>query len=562
MRKTLLNSFVSVLALSGVLGTSSLSFAAGSVKIEEEMGKSLIITRTPQVANDPRLDQNIEIGGVPLPRNVFKLVISFLPVEDQITARKVSFLWKSLCDEFLCFKDTFLHPAIQQTEDGLYVAQISSKNLFLVMERIDSSNVELWQKYAEVQSDDRISTSASVLDKSLVKHKGSTSGGSCHFKKVLQTIDYKENEVWVAYVSRNPKPQKIPSEMSSYSSLVCPDFAKDIEMFVTVTTSPRALLTSHMGITFSFEHAKDRTKGVSLDLHSFAAKVMLQRNPMRRFMINAPVFAMEKIMVQALPRAVYVGTHEMLSESKERLSRSYQEFRERFFAESFDKKSASIPWPREIREKVDKICKTANHEISQIFEQESQTETRESSEQTRQMRMKKHLERMTDNFNMTDSFNGISALEIRGQKFVIVPEKLESYIEGVSRLAFEESRRPQWIKGDSILFGHPRDPSGLYTEVESLEKFVQYIQQFPPVLSVDTVWLADKTINIFTPGNPNKPWLTVHKGDSKYRWMFERAFSPAGDTHFIAVDLVSLANARAGDRLSNSQHDLSKNRKE
>ena len=94
------------------------------------------------------------------------------------------------------------------------------------------------------------------------------------------------------------------------------------------------------------------------------------------------------------------------------------------------------------------------------------------------------------------------------------------------------------------------------------QKFVQYIQQFPPVLSVDTVWLANNRMTIFDPVRRDKPWLTINKGDSKYQWMYEDAFFPSGSTHFVAVDLVALANAKARSRFDNNQIDLTKNRKE
>ena len=439
--------------------------------------------------------------------------------------------------------NTLLYPEVIQNSEGLYTAKIPTKNLYLVMERIDSENIELWQNYAMIQSNDRVIRSASCLDKSLRKHAGQAAEGSVHFKSVLDTVDYTKNEVWVAYISRNQKFKKIPKEMSKYSTQISPDFVKDIEMFVTVTTSPEALLTSHMGITFSFEHAKDRIKGVSLDLHSFAAKVMLQRNPLRKYMINAPAFAMEKLIVQALPKSVFVGTREMLCKAKVNLSQSYEEFRTQFLGGKL--KVSFIPSPESIRESAKQLCKDLNRQCSQLSTERGTKE--EESGQTVQSRMSRILEKNSDYY-----FDGHPAIEIQNHTFIVSAEKQKSYIEDVTKYAFEEYRRPLWLPLDPKLSGIPRDPSGLMAEIESLENFFQYMKAFPPLLSVDNEWLAHNKMSIFSPDDMEKPWLVLKKGDARYQWMFERPFLPSGSTHLIAVDLMALANVKKCE-LTNNQ---------
>jgi hypothetical protein len=99
-------------------------------------------------------------------------------------------------------------------------------------------------------------------------------------------------------------------------------------MFVTITSSPEALITSHMGIASSLEGVGNRSKGTSIDLHSFAARVMLIRKPDRKYMVTAPVDAMEMIFAKALPGSFHAGTLEMQQKMKKRQSVTLEEFTE------------------------------------------------------------------------------------------------------------------------------------------------------------------------------------------------------------------------------------------
>jgi hypothetical protein len=141
-------------------------------------------------------------------------------------------------------------------------------------------------------------------------------------KLTALTVPYNVHEVWVAYITKTKTPEKIPDNMAVYSSdnAINGDnaFAKDIEMFVSITSSPEALITSHMGVASSIEGVGNRSRGTSVDLHSFAAKVMLIRKPDRKYMVNAPVDAMEMIFAKTLPGSFYAGTLEMQQKMKKR----------------------------------------------------------------------------------------------------------------------------------------------------------------------------------------------------------------------------------------------------
>jgi len=97
-------------------------------------------------------------------------------------------------------------------------------------------------------------------------------------------------------------------------------------MYVTVATSPEALLTSHMGISRTWESAflqaqqppqLQKLPYVSLALHSFAAKVMKMRNPKKAYMLNAPAPEMREILIKKMPpHSIFVGDNETLGQLK------------------------------------------------------------------------------------------------------------------------------------------------------------------------------------------------------------------------------------------------------
>ena len=218
----------------------------------------------------------------------------------------------------------YLYPTIAKLSNNFYTCRIPHKNLTLVMERIDEQTQPFWLAYAKKQT-------GNALYLKEKEEKVSTGDGSWFFERVLDRVSYRDNEIWVAYVTKNDKPSFIIDSVKRYSQenrdAWIDAFAKDIEMFVTVTSSPKGLITSHMGIATSIEASKKRTKGVSIDLHSFAAKVMLMRNPHRKFMVNAPVWAMEKIIINALPNSVSIGTKELRAALQERKHLSFEEFK-------------------------------------------------------------------------------------------------------------------------------------------------------------------------------------------------------------------------------------------
>ncbi|RZI45866.1 hypothetical protein [Candidatus Finniella inopinata] len=112
-------------------------------------------------------------------------------------------------------------PLVQKLDDGFYVAQMKDHDLRLVMERVDDNNITFWKNYSSVES--------------YGDHPNGTNmnkDGSDHFRRVLGEISRLESEIWVAYITRSQNPEKHRGSGGA-------DY--DIEMFVTVTSTPEAL---------------------------------------------------------------------------------------------------------------------------------------------------------------------------------------------------------------------------------------------------------------------------------------------------------------------------------
>lgn len=82
-------------------------------------------------------------------------------------------------------------------------------------------------------------------------------------------------------------------------------------MYVTITTSPDVIITSHMGITATAESVlTGRPKNISITLHALAARVMQEIDPKKQYMLTVPVHHMTMILAKALPDGLFYGTVE------------------------------------------------------------------------------------------------------------------------------------------------------------------------------------------------------------------------------------------------------------
>lgn len=146
-------------------------------------------------------------------------------------------------------KHETLFPGLKKINDDLYVGKFT-KDFYLTMERIDKNNIDMWINYAKDQQRAGNFMTLKYLP---------TTVGSDHFEMVLE--DYKRgvisqnNELWVAYVSNIPVTEKATLNAGCEKLSSCKN--PNIEMYVTVITSPDALITSHMGVSRTWEAAFD-----------------------------------------------------------------------------------------------------------------------------------------------------------------------------------------------------------------------------------------------------------------------------------------------------------------
>lgn len=227
-----------------------------------------------------------------------------------------------------------------------------TETLFFVIERITPENKEDWCAYAEAQYDcawyAQVPTPAAnrpactIID---CKHLTNASG-AYHFYESLKRDLAEENEtdLWVAYVARKKpteirpiveiarelKQQKQVLENSIRSNQFY-DWANfpedDIEMFVTLATSAKALCSTHLGISRTISAALDlhfgrqestlRHNQISLPLHKFCFGFTkfyynTQRDATitnKQYMITYPTYAMGKIFERSLtPQQLHLGT--------------------------------------------------------------------------------------------------------------------------------------------------------------------------------------------------------------------------------------------------------------
>lgn len=223
----------------------------------------------------------------------------------------------------------------EEVNPNYYKAKIADQNLWLVMERVTDLNRKDWLNFIDVQSHSDIVETASRN----LKNGGSTSAGSFHFRDALTSVYHQKNEVWVAYITAISNPQPLTRKFENYT---CDDavpengeffrkltFANRLKMFVTIVSSPNAKITSHMGIAFPCESTFfPKKKGLSMHLHSFAAKVMKVRNPERHFMLGEPAPIMELTLARSLPEgAMHIAHKEKFEFIKKYKEMSFEEYK-------------------------------------------------------------------------------------------------------------------------------------------------------------------------------------------------------------------------------------------
>lgn len=422
-----------------------------------------------------------------------------------------------------------LYPSVKKINNDLYIEHIGGKNLSVIMVRMYNDHIlDSWKQYAKAQACLRAIRLGQTIEPSF------TNDGSQHFQEALQQIDPSKNELWVAYLTNIAEYEPIWG-MSSYelSEMVPPrhDWAKNIIMYMTVTSSPKALLTSHTGVSKSVEGLQTQCSRVSMYLHALGAKVMHMRNPLRRHMVNAPAFSMESILVKALPQnSLFVGTHEHKRELDQWTEEDEKKFK---IASSLETVEDFITaCPEELRKAKERISKLNTIKIKKL-----EKENKELNEDV--VGYKEYLEQNTNEMpeeEQEDYRRTINELsEILHKQEAQITELREGFEKTVKQKMANTLRH--W-KNPTNHYDFRHEPLKSHQILHNLFK------NYPPLLSVDGIKKLQNTFTIFDKDNVKEPWLTVHRGNLDYEWMFTEISGPAGFTHYIVANLEDLANLK------------------
>ena len=370
-----------------------------------------------------------------------------------------------------------------------YVAKIKDKPLYAVMERVTDENIEVWKNYITIQ------TSSRALE---FTPKNFSGDGSRHFAKVLSETSHDANEMWIAYLTSNDHPVYDPYKFSTYNQQKMIDrnhtIAKNIKMFVTITSHENALITSHMGVSKTLEtvFGKEQYKDISMDLHSFGAKFMLMRDARKKLMINAPAAVMETIIAKNLPEnAVFIGTKEMV--------KSINKDKNSTFEDCLSLKAFK---------EFDEDAQATLNDWKEYLEEDGDTKTFKSFE--RNTVAQKYLERDNDTF----AISADKVLKIKKDYF-------EKYILHDFSYLAEILKMPH-------------------------KDFYTFLEKHPALISVDSDGgiHPENRITVLNPKNPDSILIDITKNNPDYNWLFTNPFLPAGVCHYVAVDLSALANCR------------------
>ncbi len=90
-------------------------------------------------------------------------------------------------------------------------------------------------------------------------------------------------------------------------------------------------------------------------------------------------------------------------------------------------------------------------------------------------------------------------------------------------------------------------PENHYTSPPKKDIEHEYMENHPPILSVDGTKHIQNQFTIFDPQAPDTPWLTVQSDNKNYKWMFDNISKPQGLTYYFVMDLMAAARARELD---------------
>ena len=384
---------------------------------------------------------------------------------------------------------------IEKIGDGFYRGKIQHNDyqyLWCVMERIEPSSTQqkYWQEYALSQ----VKNEAEVMNRWAESEKKENQGAR-YFELVLNN---KYPETWVSYVTSDKDPQ--PTMMDK----------NHIKMYMSVVSSKEALITSHMGISITVESiTKKPARGISLSLHSFAAKVMLMENPERRFMINSPLVDMAVILIKSGLKKLFIGNQ---SKAEELFGKNYYDANnsqvvDTAFDDYAEKDKAHQM--AEIDDAANNVLELYNNKLENAKNSDEDADISEIlNALAGESRAGRYLE--------IDEVN--KKLAIDNQKTAVLKNKIKNNKKFVPDL-------PIYSLQDKL--GLIKQPKKYYT----------FWMEHRGIVERD-----GQKLYIEDPENRGNTWLTIDKKNkTTYSWLFSPIFADVGGVGFFAIDLRELA---------------------
>jgi hypothetical protein len=104
------------------------------------------------------------------------------------------------------------------------------------------------------------------------------------------------------------------------------------------------------------------------------------------------------------------------------------------------------------------------------------------------------------------------------------------------------------MRNDKIVYDQFYFLKNVFSKQFNPEPFESFLDKRPPIISRS--FSSGKYFMSFFEPKTDEKWLEIDKikDDQTYNWIFQSAFSPAGEAkHFIAVDLKALAECKPLD---------------
>lgn len=470
---------------------------------------------------------------------------------------------------------------IKKLSENFYYGKVKDKPLYAIMEKVTKENHDDWLRYSDVQRDPKVIRRI----KEQLKNNNTVSDGSDFFYNVLcksggYGVVNQYNEVWIAYLvessfygdeetyirqyNNNDK-----FKYYTYNRFINQNdpeaLTEKIKMYVTVTSSKNAIITSHMGICLTAESVyRPRVRSISMDLHSFAAKVMKEIDAKKRFMVSVPISNMEMIIADSLPGKVYIGTRGMIEQDIPSCLWDLEQYK------TFKKEEVSVIVLKAKQEKLEELT-DYNERLSKAVLQyrelleafinmknsnNNQKEVDRFNEIGRSVYCPDSLleiyveqkngklgvaedklgdARIIEHFNISNNFYIPSYFKLEGAKFVLSEEGLSLEMEIKIKQEFEQ------FKSNA--------PFKQLHDCYKGNNFKEFLEKHPPIISVDKGHCLDKKMVVYDPNDPQTPLITIEKKDhiiknEDYNWLFDQTFAVRGNNHYVAVDLKALRDCR------------------